>query len=197
MAIIKEISSHDWEEMKLSNFKAHIIGPIADGDIVRGAWTSFGDSSHPFVFIESESYGGLFKLAPDKSSVIIKEPCLFEFAGCVHYINTTGSTKTIRLGSRILKSGTSEARCSQVFHSNDIRQTNGESTLKYTGTDVTHKNNEYINLQYYLYTETGLTINFSTDAAFDAQVAATIYLKVVGLPQFTKKNEKIKWHITN
>jgi hypothetical protein len=196
MAITKEISREKWEQMKLANFKAHVVGPIADADITRGAWTSFGGSDDPFHFVESESYGDLFKLASDKSTVIIKEPVLFEFAGCVHYINTTASTKTIKIGCRIYKNGKNEARCSQVFHSNDMKQLDGESTLKYTGTDVTHKNNEHINLQYYLYAETGLTINFSTDAAFDQQVAATIYLKVVGLPQYTERNEKINWIIT-
>jgi hypothetical protein len=196
MAIVKEISTHDWQEIKLANLKCHVIGPVDNSNIVRDTWTSFGGATNPFVKIDKESYGSVFNLAPDKSSFIVTIPCLFEFAGCVHFVNNTGSTKTIRIGSRILKNGNSEAKCSQVFYSNDVKQTNGEMTLKYTGTDVTHKPNEYFNLQYYLYTESGLDIDFTTDDAFENQVAATLYVKAIGLPSYTAKNEKIEWHIT-
>jgi hypothetical protein len=75
-----------------------------------------------------------------------------------------------------------------------MKADDGEMTLKYSGTDATHKPNEYINLQYYL-DDDAATLEFSTADIFDNQVAATIYLKVIGLPQFTNKNEKIKYTI--
>lgn len=40
MAIKKEISSHEWQEIQLANLKAHVAGPVDNADIVRGAWTS-------------------------------------------------------------------------------------------------------------------------------------------------------------
>jgi len=194
MAIQKTISAEDWHEMKLANFKAHVIGPVTNANITREEWTSFGTSTNPFVFIEGESYGDWFKLAPDKSSIIIKKPCLFEFGGCVHIINLGAGAKDVELGTRIYKNGNSEARCSQVYYSVTMKADDGEMTLKYSGTDATHKPNEYINLQYYL-DDDAATLEFSTADIFDNQVAATIYLKVIGLPQFTNKNEKIKYTI--
>ena len=182
--------------MKLANFKAHVTGPIPYADITEDTWTDFGNSAHPFHFVEAESYGDLFKLSPDKSTVVIKEPCLFEFAGCVHYINLAGGAKDLKLGTRIYKNGNSEARCSQHYVSRTVKADDGEATLKYSGTDATHKNNEYINLQYWMGSGAGNNFIFSTADIFDQQVAATIYLKVVGLPQFTKRNEKINWVIT-
>jgi len=194
--IEKEISLLEWEEMRLSNFKAHIIGPIANTDITRDEWTSFGDSTNPFVFVGTESYGDLFTLSSDKSSIVIKKPCLFEFAGCVHLINLSAGAKDVALGTRIYKNGNSEARCSQFYYSVTMKDSDGEMTLKYSGTDVTHKPDEYINLQYYM-DDDAATLALSTADVFDNQVAATIYLKVVGLPQYTKKNEKIKWKLIN
>jgi len=194
MAIQKVISESEWQQMKIANFKAHVVGPITNANIEREEWTSFGDATNPFVFVESESYGDVFKLSSDKSSIVIKKPCIFEFAGCVHIINRSAGAKDVALGTRIYKNSKSEARCSQFYYSVTMKADDGEMTLKYTGTDATHKPNEYINLQYYM-DDAAADLRFSTAAIFDNQVAATIYLKVVGLPQFTAKNEKIEWII--
>jgi hypothetical protein len=203
MAIKKEISSHDWQEIKLANLKAHITGPIDSSNIVgangdTSAWTSFGDSTNPFVKVEAESYGDVFKLASDKSSFIVTVPCIFEFSGCVHIQNQSGASgNDVDIGLRIYKNGNSEARCSQVWYSVTLKDDDGEETLRYTGTDVTHKPNEYFNLQYYFDDDGSSDVNFDSSATFDNQVAATLYVKAIGLPQFTDRNEKIVWHITN
>lgn len=206
MAIKKEISSHDWQEIKLANLKAHITSVIDNDNIIGGgapggagtsspAWTSFGDSTNPFVKVEAESYGSVFKLASDKSSFIVTVPCIFEFSGCVHFENNDGSANDVVIGLRIYKNGDSEARCSQVFWSGSIKGTDGKETLRYAGTDVTHRPNEYFNLQYYF--DSSGDIDFTSSSVFDNQVAATLYVKAIGLPQFTDRNEKIVWHITN
>ena len=193
--ITKQITRSELDHIKLANLKAHIITTIPDAQITKDAWQSFGKENggaYPFEFVEAESYGDIFEMARDKSSFIINHPVLFEFSGCVHFQNDSGTDRTPEIGTRIIKNGSNEARCSQIYWSGTIKN-GGENTIKYGGTDVAYRKGDYINLQHYVTTNAG--IDFISNAIFDNQVAATLYLKVVGLPQFTKNNEKINWEI--
>lgn len=138
-----------------------------------GAWTDFTG----FTAVTDESHGPALSLNVDTKTIDIAKKGLYQFSGCIHFQNNTGTAFTdLTVLSRILVNGTDEARCSQrAFVGEKIGNSEGE--LTYNGTaflDV----GDSLTLQYYT---NAATLDFFANSNFDTPVAATILLEYLGV----------------
>jgi hypothetical protein len=150
--------------------KAHsttaVTTPTAD------AWTDCGN----LVAVADDSSGNMLELNADGKSVYALKAGIYQFGGCVHYQNNSGSSVTPLVATRILINNTTEAKCSQRADET-ARQNQAESAITYNGT-VSLAVGDYVRLQYYTNTT---DIDFTSNAVFDNQIAWTIWLRFIGI----------------
>jgi hypothetical protein len=134
-------------------------------------WTPFNMTSK----VTDESIGTDFTwpVSGDSSKVQVNSEGLYKLGGCIHFINPGNSSlSNIKVLTRILQNGTTEARCSQRDWMGDL-EGKGVRHLQFTGTAYLI-NGDYVQLQYYSNTD---KIVFINDSAFMNSVAVTIWLE--------------------
>lgn len=154
----------------VGTLKAHRT--TGDTNVTADAWT---DTSSLTV-IADETQGSVAELNADGKTIDILEDGLYKFGGCVHCQNNTAGLFTgIVVLSRILQNkgeaSEAELRCSQRGYDINIAA-GGEDVLSYNGTAALQAG-DTLNLQYYT---DNSDLEFNSNAAFDNQVAYTIWL---------------------
>ena len=138
---------------------------------IKNTWTPFNMTSK----VNDESIGTDFTwpVSGDSSKVQVNSEGLYKLGGCIHFINPGNSSlSNIKVLTRILQNGTTEARCSQRDWMGDL-EGKGVRHLQFTGTAYL-MNGDYVQLQYYSNTD---KIVFINDSAFMNSVAVTIWLE--------------------
>ena len=151
-----------------ATFKAHRLRPQTGS--VDTTWTD----CFAFEEIEDESCDGVVELI-DSIHFVIQRTGLYQFGGCVHVQNNTGGGfNDILVLTRLTNNGT-EMKCSQRGYAGDVRA-GGEDVLSYNGTASLTKL-DTIKLQYYT---NNTSLDFTSNSAFDEQVAYTLWLNYIG-----------------
>ena len=149
--------------------KAHILEQVVP---TANAWTDFSN----FTVVADETNGDSLALNADTKTIEISREGLYQFGGCIHYIDGGGAGfSDLIVLSRIFINGTDEARCSQRGKDQNLRAS-GEEVLSYNGTAYLNAG-DTLTLQYYT---NKANLRFFSNALFDAPVAATIWLIYVG-----------------
>jgi hypothetical protein len=149
--------------------KAHILTEVTP---TANSWTDFTG----FTFVPDESNGDSLSLNADTKTFEINREGLYQFGGCIHYIDGGGfGFNDLIVLSRIYINGSDEVRCSQRGKDQILRVT-GEEVLSYNGTAYL-KSGDTLTLQYYT---NKTAVRFFSNALFDSPVAATLWMIYVG-----------------
>jgi hypothetical protein len=149
--------------------KAHILTEVTP---TANSWTDFTG----FTFVPDESNGDSLSLNADTKTFEINREGLYQFGGCIHYIDGGGfGFNDLVVLSRIYINGSDEVRCSQRGKDQILRVT-GEEVLSYNGTAYL-KSGDTLTLQYYT---NKTAVRFFSNALFDNPVAATLWMIYVG-----------------
>lgn len=145
--------------------KCHRVG--AQTSVTTSAWT---DCSN-FTEIADETQGDVAELDADNKTINILVDGIYQFGGCVHVNNPTGSIFSgLIILTRLVQNGV-EMRCSQRGKVVNIAA-GGEEVISYNGTAALSAGDE-VKLQYYT---DEADVDFESNANFDNQVAYTIWL---------------------
>ena len=157
-------------KLRARTCKAHVLGPVDAAG--ASAWYDFVG----FIVIAEETAGGVVGLDNDTKTFHIYQTGYYKFGGCVHIKdNGGGGFNNLTVLMRVMKNGTTEARCSQRGFNRDIKGS-GEDILSYNGTD--HYNvGDTVTLQYYV---SNADVDFDSNDTFSEQVACTIWFNYLG-----------------
>jgi len=165
---VKKVAINDVSTAGISAFKIHQTDSLSP---VENIWTSFEMSA----IVASETIDSAFTWPATTgldSLIKVNETGFYQFGGCIHIMNpSTGALSNVSIYSRIYVNGTDEARCSQRDMTIDIPK-HYRYVLDYTGT-VYLEADDILTLQYYVNED---KLVFFSAAAFDNQVAATLWL---------------------
>ena len=157
-------------DMICQTLKAHRT--TAENSPAASAWTDCDG----LVLIDSESSGDALTLNADTKTIDIHKDGIYLFGGCVHVNNATAGLFTgISVLSRVLKNGTTEAKCSQREFTKNIAA-GGRDVLSFNGTDYLEDGDSLV-LQYYT---DNANIDFINNPNFANNVAWSIWLTWCG-----------------
>jgi hypothetical protein len=149
--------------------KAHILTEVTP---TANNWTDFAG----FTFVPDESNGDSLSLNADTKTFEINREGLYQFGGCIHYIDDSGGGfNNLIVLSRIYINGSDEARCSQRGKDQTLRP-GGEEVLSYNGTAYLNAG-DTLTLQYYT---NKAALRFFANANFTNPAAATLWMIYVG-----------------